>query len=60
MAKNPASETITHKFFSDGSPTDKCKKCESYKHEDGHKVCTKLGKFSPTIAYGCFKRDTNK
>lgn len=60
MAKNPASETITHKFYSDGSPYDKCRKCVFYTREDGHDVCKKLGKFSPLIAFSCFQRDTNK
>lgn len=64
MAKNPAQETITHKFYSDGSPYDKCKKCASYTRVDGRETCAKFGKFSPTIAFSCYKwadkkEDTN-
>ena len=60
MAKNPASETITHQFFSDGSPYDKCKKCVHYEHSEGREICKKLGKFSPLIAFSCFTRDIKK
>lgn len=60
MAKNPASEKITHNFYSDGSPYDQCRKCENYTYEGGKERCKKFDKFCPSIAFTCFKRDMSK
>lgn len=60
MAKNPASETITHKFIADGSAYAKCKTCESYVFEGGRERCKKFDAFKPTLAFRCYKRDIKK
>lgn len=60
MAKNPAAETITHKFFSDGSAYAKCRQCKQYTFEEGRERCIKFGAFTPTIAFGCFSFKTSK
>lgn len=60
MAKNPAQETITHKFIADGSAYPKCKTCVNYEFKDGRERCTKFDAFKPTLAFKCYKRDLNK
>lgn len=60
MAKNPASEKITHAFVNDGSPYDKCIRCESYRHENGRQYCAKYDRFTPTIAFSCYKCDLKR
>lgn len=59
MAKNPAQERITHNFVSDGSPYDKCRKCANYTREDGVERCKKYDRFTPAIAFSCYKYNPN-
>ena len=60
MAKHPAQEQITHNFINDGTPYDKCTKCESYRHEGGRQYCDKFDRFTPRIAFSCYKVDLSR